>query len=36
MYHYFHYNRPENVYFPYTASNPIRSENARFESITPR
>ena len=23
-------------YFPYTASNPIRSENARFEGITPR
>ena len=28
--------RPENVYFPYTASNSNRSDNARFEGITPR
>ena len=32
--HYFHYDRPENVYFPYTASNSIHLENARFEGIT--
>ncbi|XBI72000.1 hypothetical protein VPH35_066059 [Triticum aestivum] len=31
---YFHYDRPENVYFLYTAPNLIRSEKARFEGIT--
>ncbi|KAM3369153.1 hypothetical protein ACQJBY_017205 [Aegilops geniculata] len=31
MYHYFP-RRPVNVYFPYTASNSIRLENARFEA----
>ena len=36
VYHYFHYERPENVYFPYTASNSNPSDNARFEGITPR
>ena len=28
--------RPENVYFPYTALNLNPSDNARFEGITPR
>ena len=36
VYDFFHYERPENVYFPYTASNSNPSDNARFEGITPR
>ena len=35
-YNYYHYERDENVYFPYTASNLVRSDNTRFEGITPR
>ena len=33
---YFHYKHPENIYFPYTASNSNPSDNARFEGITLR
>ena len=44
MYHYFHYccendyfpRRPVNDYFLYIIPNPNRSENARFEGITPK
>ena len=32
---YFHYERPKNFYFPYTASNSNPSDKARFEGITP-
>ena len=35
-YNYYHYECDENVYFPYTASNLVRSDNTRFEGITPR
>ena len=35
VYNYFH-DCPENVYFPYTASNSIHPEIARFKGITPR
>ena len=35
-YHYFHYCRHVNVYFLYFAPCSNRSENARFEGITPR
>lgn len=34
VYHYFHYDCSENVYFFCAASNPIHSENACFKGIT--
>ena len=36
MYHYFHYDHPENVYFPYTASNLNPSDSTRIKGITSR